>query len=1203
MKRPSKRPRVSDAIMPRQASWRSVAPSSWALLLAVSLLFSWPLLSRSALPRASDVSYHAQWAHGFTRALGEGVIYPRWIEDANRGYGAPVFIVYPPLAHYGVAAASLVNDDIVASLRLTLIVATLLSALSFFLAIRDVASERAALVGAALYVLLPYHALDLYDRFALAEFVAFAWLPWLFRAVRGLARGPSRTDWLALVAAQALLILTHLMTAYLALFVLAPYAVVVVRRSRRWPALAAIGSALVIAALASAVYLVPLLLERHDIHLDWLSEPHYDWRRNFIYRDEVAFGYQPDVTKPWATAAATAQAVLAAAAAALLAIRRRGSAAESGDDAVTSVSGEGVAWTALSVWVLFLQTPLSTPLWAYFPGLESAQFPWRFGTFQVFGAAALVACVVTTIRGAPAEGRPSPDHRSVRAQLLYVARGPLVVAALLALAAVPALFVSARVTKARPYVVDETVARSPLYRFRPVLEYLPRGVEGWRDWGTRPYSGSRVELTPPGQVATLEWTGHRRRVLVETTGEARLRFRTFDFAGWRASVDGNAVAIRSDNPERLIEVRVPPGRHNVVVEFGTTPARRFGALLSGVTVLALAIAAVVPLRVRVRRWLAGPMVHPEPITASARWLAALWTAAAAVTFWSFGFTIMRGGDLWWHLAAGRLIWTTGSWPRTDSWSFTRAGAPWLHHEWLSDVVYNVWVTTLGTEALAWWKWIVVVGAFVLLYRTLVRLTGDFLSAYLASLLAIAVGAPFFDVRPHLYSILGYVVVLRLTLRPSRATWALPAVFLVWANLHGGFFFGLLAMTVVFGVRMLKDDAPRRLALVWLACVGVCLVTPNGLEAFGYPLKYAFDRDSPFRTLGEWLPPFRPGGIRAPLLVPAIAVFVAAAVAGVVLGLHRMRAWMAALALTFLTLAMAVESRRFVPLFAISLSPVLALALAQLRARSGAGSGDHRPLAARLFLPVAALVLGAVWLAPYPLGARAFATMNAEGTFPVETVNWIETNGLRGDVFALYNWGGYLHWRTDGRLRVHSDGRADTVFDAATYRDYLRVLGMQPGWVQVVERSPAQYFLWPSAQRGQISTLLRNGHWRLLYQDEVSVLLGRGPAASLAAARPSPDSAHRRLLLAAAALDRNDLAGATASFEAALALSPSMVEACYGLARVEVLKGNDRAAEATLARCERIYPDRARRRAFHDYISAVATTRARAASGAGGPSSR
>src|SRR4051794_34084904 len=41
-------------------------------------------------------------------------------------------------------------------------------------------------------------------------------------------------------------------------------------------------------------------------------------------------------------------------------------------------------------------------------------------------------------------------------------------------------------------------------------------------------------------------------------------------------------------------------------------------------------------------------------------------------------------DLGWHLRTGQLILASHAIPRTDPFSFTRAGAPWVEQEWLSQ---------------------------------------------------------------------------------------------------------------------------------------------------------------------------------------------------------------------------------------------------------------------------------------------------------------------------------------------------------------------------------------------------------------------------------------------------------------------------------------------------------------------------------------
>src|SRR3982751_4638046 len=50
-------------------------------------------------------------------------------------------------------------------------------------------------------------------------------------------------------------------------------------------------------------------------------------------------------------------------------------------------------------------------------------------------------------------------------------------------------------------------------------------------------------------------------------------------------------------------------------------------------------------------------------------------------------TIFNDGDVSWHIATGRWILEHHAIPRTDPFSFTWAGKPWVPIEWLSGVMY------------------------------------------------------------------------------------------------------------------------------------------------------------------------------------------------------------------------------------------------------------------------------------------------------------------------------------------------------------------------------------------------------------------------------------------------------------------------------------------------------------------------------------
>jgi tetratricopeptide (TPR) repeat protein len=272
---------------------------------------------------------------------------------------------------------------------------------------------------------------------------------------------------------------------------------------------------------------------------------------------------------------------------------------------------------------------------------------------------------------------------------------------------------------------------------------------------------------------------------------------------------------------------------------------------------------------------------------------------------------------------------------------------------------------------------------------------------------------------------------------------------------------------------------------------------------------------------------------------------------------------AGLVLGAVTLAMAVTARRFVPLFAISESLVVAAALGRFVAPA------LRRLPAPV-LPLVVLVAGAARLARYPVTPYAFHHMAAEDSFPVETVNFLEANALSGNVFADYTWGGYLALRSQGRLKVYIDGRGWTLFDDATYLGYRKVLRFQDGWIDTIESSGAQYVLWARGRTAPLQQLVDTGRWRALYADAVSVLLVRTDV-PLPRLQASPDTGYRELGLGVQAFDLGRYEEAHAHLERALERTPYLRKACAYLARVQALRGPEDVAWRTARRCHALYP--------------------------------
>ena len=179
-------------------------------------------------------------------------------------------------------------------------------------------------------------------------------------------------------------------------------------------------------------------------------------------------------------------------------------------------------------------------------------------------------------------------------------------------------------------------------------------------------------------------------------------------------------------------------------------------------------------------------------------------------------TLLGDGDTGWHIRAGDWMLANGAVPRTDLFSYTRAGAPWFAWEWGWDVVFAWLHRHGGLAAVVAASLLVIAAVSALVYRLARRRAG---SAVLALPLAIAATAAMsfhWLARPHLFTLLFAAVFLLVLERAAegrvRLLWVLAPLTALWTNLHGGFFVGIV-LVAAYGV--------RRGAWPWVAAAAGC----------------------------------------------------------------------------------------------------------------------------------------------------------------------------------------------------------------------------------------------------------------------------------------------------------------------------------------------------------------------------------------------
>ncbi len=446
-------------------------------------------------------------------------------------------------------------------------------------------------------------------------------------------------------------------------------------------------------------------------------------------------------------------------------------------------------------------------------------------------------------------------------------------------------------------------------------------------------------------------------------------------------------------------------------------------------------------------------------------------------------------DLWWHLRSGQWMVDNHAILRRDPFSHTRAGAIRLPSDWLGQLaLYATW-SVGGLTAVALLTAGLATAGMALVLRVC---QGPVVLRAAVVVLASAASTVFWTARPQMFTfVLTAGVVLVLTTfgrnRGARAgrLWLLVPLFVLWSNLHLGWFYGLGVLwgTVAGEV---ADRALHRAALpkrAWRTLGAVAavsslavMVNPVGPRIYGLlATQVGVGR----RFIQENQPP----RLGDPITVP---FFLLLAVTAVVLALRWRHVSLTGGLLVMGTAVAALTAARTISLFATVTAPVLAHhASALLRAsiktdRTKVLSLPQRPAVnAGLVVVVAALtvVTAAQRLSPPTVNAAL------RREFPVAATDWIRATRPPGLLYNTFDWGGYLIWELP-QYPVSIDGRADLYADQLEVYDRTR---RAQGWEGEFARQKVRVALLDT--NGPLAlAVAADPNWEVAHRDRVATVL-------------------------------------------------------------------------------------------------------------------
>ena len=191
---------TTEVVPPAQSdarSWRT-----WTLLslmvAATAVIAPMPFLGNAS---GHDFQFHvASWMET-ARQWHEGILYPRWAEWANWGFGEPRFIFYPSASWMiGAAMGQVLPWRIVPGAFIWL--ALIAAGMAMWKLAREWLDGPQAAAAAVLYAVNPYQLILVYYRSDFAELLAEALFPLLLWGAVRISRGEwRRVPWLAAIFA------------------------------------------------------------------------------------------------------------------------------------------------------------------------------------------------------------------------------------------------------------------------------------------------------------------------------------------------------------------------------------------------------------------------------------------------------------------------------------------------------------------------------------------------------------------------------------------------------------------------------------------------------------------------------------------------------------------------------------------------------------------------------------------------------------------------------------------------------------------------------------------------------------------------------------------------------------------------------------------------------------------------------------------
>lgn len=463
-------------------------------------------------------------------------------------------------------------------------------------------------------------------------------------------------------------------------------------------------------------------------------------------------------------------------------------------------------------------------------------------------------------------------------------------------------------------------------------------------------------------------------------------------------------------------------------------------------------------------------------------------------------------DFGWHLRAGQLVLENGI-QYKDPFSYTMPSYPYADHEWLTNILIAKVYSLTGFIGLG------LIFALMTVLALLIQIKKYSHFIVVPFILSSLVLVSFAGIRPQIITWVFFSILIRVILDEKlwrKFKFYFPFLFLIWANLHGGFVIGVIALiSKILIITWQKKILIKSNFVILLLAVAITLINPYGFGLWRELWMSLSDNSLRF-LIGEWRPA---------LFFINYPIWFYFALSSVLVFRYKKKFTLLEIVFYLEFLLAGMLSIRNMPFWIIISFPLTAKAIYFLYSEIK----RYKKSILRFNMLYKLLTGFSVLLMLLSIAdtSREIAAWKEEKAYPKKAIEFLIKNDSKGEVFSYYNWGGYLIWKYPSK-KVFIDGRMPSwrwnVYSSKesnyAFKDYRKILDGEVRFEEATYKYNIDTVLLPLEKKGTDTLLGKiseriNKHfyskaggypsltkqieldgWIKIYKDDVSVIYRR-----------------------------------------------------------------------------------------------------------------